>query len=589
MEQVEQETWITAFTQRDDLKKYKDNALGLFALALKFSLDDLDTVAAETITDGSDDKCTDLLYVDNEQGIAVIAQCYFSKTPKDTAPAKKASDLNTAITWILNTSEKNLPSTIKSQAIKLREAIKIGKINSIHAWYVHNCGQSENVKAELSAVEHTLKNSIKANYSNNQSIEINVLEVGQELLATWYAETQSPIVVHNEFIFNCKNGFETKNDKWRVFVTALPAAELHKIYKIHKTALFSANVRDYLGSRATESNINNGIKNTIKENPQNFFVYNNGITALTHNFEYDSELEFDNLKIIGLSIVNGAQTTGALGGLDFVPAESALVPIRFVASADNDLIQNIVRYNNSQNQITASDFRSTDQIQIRLKKEFSFIQNSDYSGGRRGGLGDAIKRRSSLLPSYTVGQALSAFHGDPVQAYNGKTEIWANDTLYAKIFNEKTTAQHIIFAYGLLRAIENMKLSLFARSKSKHTNLMQVEKDQVDFFRRAGSTYVFISALSESLEIICNEAIANKFNLSFGPKTSHKRSEKLWEPIVERTLPIATRMRENLENGISTQTASSAIKDFKTFLGTVYAMDTTHFSKFWGYIKHSKL
>ncbi|GKW02758.1 hypothetical protein PEC301877_15730 [Pectobacterium carotovorum subsp. carotovorum] len=49
-------TWKEAFDSREDLKDYGDNGLALFALALKFGVDDLAAVAAESITDGKDDK-----------------------------------------------------------------------------------------------------------------------------------------------------------------------------------------------------------------------------------------------------------------------------------------------------------------------------------------------------------------------------------------------------------------------------------------------------------------------------------------------------------------------------------------------------
>lgn len=54
-------TWQTALELREDLQQYGDNAIGLFALALRFGLDDIHSVAAESITDGSDDKKCDLI------------------------------------------------------------------------------------------------------------------------------------------------------------------------------------------------------------------------------------------------------------------------------------------------------------------------------------------------------------------------------------------------------------------------------------------------------------------------------------------------------------------------------------------------
>ena len=71
----------------------------------------------------------------------------------------------------------------------------------------------------------------------------------------------------------------------------------------------------------------------------------------------------------------------------------------------------VIRFNNSQNKVTAADFRSTDRVQKRLREEFQAIPGAEYEGGRRGGAQSVIKRRKNLLPSFTVGQALASFHG----------------------------------------------------------------------------------------------------------------------------------------------------------------------------------
>jgi len=61
--------WEEALAVRDDLEPYGDNAVGLFALALHHHIDDLHSVAAESITDGSDDKKCDILHIDPVDGI----------------------------------------------------------------------------------------------------------------------------------------------------------------------------------------------------------------------------------------------------------------------------------------------------------------------------------------------------------------------------------------------------------------------------------------------------------------------------------------------------------------------------------------
>jgi hypothetical protein len=127
----ESPTWLAAFRARTDLASYGDNALGLFALAIRFRIEDLESVAANSITDGSDDKKCDIVYVDKDNGIAVVAQCYMATSPKDAAPSNKASDFNTALSWILQRPLNELPERIRSSAEELRATLKNGHISII--------------------------------------------------------------------------------------------------------------------------------------------------------------------------------------------------------------------------------------------------------------------------------------------------------------------------------------------------------------------------------------------------------------------------------------------------------------------------
>jgi hypothetical protein len=86
--------WKEAFASRTDLNGYGDNALGLFALALRFGIEDLETTATDSITDGSDDKKCDIVHVNTDEEYAVIAQCYMARKEKKSASVNKASDLN---------------------------------------------------------------------------------------------------------------------------------------------------------------------------------------------------------------------------------------------------------------------------------------------------------------------------------------------------------------------------------------------------------------------------------------------------------------------------------------------------------------
>ena len=74
---MNQNSFYHAFNAREDLKTmYGDNALLLYALQLRFDIEDIVAVASEALTDGHNDKKCDLIYVDRESGVAVVAQAY---------------------------------------------------------------------------------------------------------------------------------------------------------------------------------------------------------------------------------------------------------------------------------------------------------------------------------------------------------------------------------------------------------------------------------------------------------------------------------------------------------------------------------
>jgi hypothetical protein len=575
--------WETAFTARTDLNSYGDNALGLFALGLKFNIEDLETIASDSITDGSDDKKCDIVHIDEAENYAVVTQCYFSSKQKASAPANKASDLNTAVSWLLQRPIDDLPERIVSSAKQLRAGIESGDIKRLYVWYVHNLPESSNVAEELKTVEETVKSALEIRFSGKQ-VSVSASEIGRNTIDTWYSETLSPILVNDEFKIDVPHGYEVDGPNWTALVTSVAGKFLHSAYKKYKTKLFSANVRDYLGSRSSDSNINNGIKKTAEKEPDNFWVYNNGLTVLVNGYEYipkEGSSRKNVLRISGMSIVNGAQTTGALASLSKSPNPKLLIPTRFVKTSDSDLIHSIIQFNNSQNKVTASDFRSTDSVQKRLKEQISRIPSAEYEGGRRGGSGDSIARRPNLLPSYTVGQSLAALHGDPVTAYNQKTNIWINDKTYSRYFNEDTTGAHIVFSFSLLRAVEAKKLSLMNKAKSSNSSLTTTEERQLTFFRKRGSNYLLVSAIAGCLETVLGRKIPNLFRLSFGEKVSPKEAQRIWADIVDVTSPLSSQLDEALNDGLkSLERVNSAIEKFQGLVEVTAQANQAKFKAF---------
>jgi len=74
-----EQTFFSEFRVREDLiDTYGDNALMIFALEMKYNIEDIHSVAEEALIDDSDDKETDLIYIDSENSTAIIAQGYHS-------------------------------------------------------------------------------------------------------------------------------------------------------------------------------------------------------------------------------------------------------------------------------------------------------------------------------------------------------------------------------------------------------------------------------------------------------------------------------------------------------------------------------
>lgn len=578
-------SYQTALNARTDLAKYNHNAQLLFALQLRFQIDDIHGVATNALIDDGqvDDKKCDLIYVDRDAGYIIVAQGYVSQNPtKPSAKANKAADLNTGASWLFSRPIEELPECLQIAAKETRSALVENKIRFIQFWYVHNLSESINVSEELKTVENTVISNINTHFKNSEVDEISAIEVGQNTMEEWYQALEAAILVTEEVEIPITGGYPISNSDWEAYVTSIPAEWLYSAFKKYGINLFSANVRGYLGSRKSDSNINHGIKETAEKDPERFWVFNNGITALVHNFKIDESNNKKKLVLQGISIVNGAQTTGAIGSLKTPPDLTTSVQARFVKCNNKDTIKHIIEYNNRQNPVEASDFRSNDPIQRRLVREFDNIPDAAYLGGRRGGDKDAISRPSNVLPSDTVAQSLAAFHQNPGVAYNQKTEIWISDSLYSRYFSEQTCANHIILTYSLLRGIESKKNSLKNIPKD---SLTEADREHLNFLQQRGSILLLTAAIAKCLESFLNQAIPNPFRVHFVENTSPQTAQEYWKPIIEITINFCGQLLPCVEKLNNTQEVNQAIKNFKAFVDASKRSNNEEFQTFAGFIK----
>jgi hypothetical protein len=265
------------------------SGLWLFALSLRFNLDDIQQLLSDCNVDGGDDKKIDAIYIDaDERQTAVIIQSYIATKEKgQQPPSNKASDLNTAVPWLFSQPINKIPVHLRPHIRLLRENLSKGDINRIEFWYVHNLNESDNANQELSAVQRSASSSIRSEFAG-QDVGITTLQVGNTQIEDWYLSRTNSIVIPDVIKLNEIEGYELKQSDWNSFSTYITGGWLKKQYTKYGDKLFSANIRGYLGSRRSDKNINNKIKESCITEPSNFWVYNNARAQRSFNSEWST-------------------------------------------------------------------------------------------------------------------------------------------------------------------------------------------------------------------------------------------------------------------------------------------------------------
>lgn len=162
---------------------------------------------------------------------------------------------------------------------------------------------------------------------------------------------------------------------YKSYLAAVPGKILCDLYLEYGARLLEGNVRSFL---SVKGKVNKSIQSTIKNCPEMFFAYNNGIAATAT--EIDTELTADGLvitRIKDLQIVNGGQTTASIANAiltarkdEVIDLSKLKVPMKISVldhSMSEKIIPKISEYSNSQNKVDASDFFSNHPFHIRME------------------------------------------------------------------------------------------------------------------------------------------------------------------------------------------------------------------------------
>ncbi len=156
------------------------------------------------------------------------------------------------------------------------------------------------------------------------------------------------------------------------YMCAMPGDLLANLYEKLDTELLEGNIRSFLSTKVA---VNSGIRKTIVNEPQKFFVYNNGISATAsevHTIEKNGQIYLSG--IVDFQIVNGGQTTASLYNSrykDKSDLSTIFVPMKLTVvekEKSKEVIPKIAEYANTQNKVNAADFFSNHDFCVKMER-----------------------------------------------------------------------------------------------------------------------------------------------------------------------------------------------------------------------------
>jgi hypothetical protein len=142
--------------------------------------------------------------------------------------------------------------------------------------------------------------------------------------------------------------------------------------------LYEKNIRYFIGSG--RRGVNNAIKQTLSANPKDFFFLNNGITMVGTNVEpkrLRNKGGPRNIQVLGLSVVNGAQTIASAAQFASENPEAdisqAQVMVTIINTGNDKFHKQVTKARNLQNPVDLANFAALDDTQERLRQEIALF------------------------------------------------------------------------------------------------------------------------------------------------------------------------------------------------------------------------
>ena len=166
------------------------------------------------------------------------------------------------------------------------------------------------------------------------------------------------------------------SDKYSVYLAIINGELLAALYDEFRDRLLEKNVRSFL---QVKGGVNKGIRDTLRDEPDMFLAYNNGISVTAESVEIvrDENGKPSIKSIRDMQIVNGGQTTASIfnarndkkidADLSKVFVQMKLSVIQSTETMD-EIVPRISTFANTQNKIQVADFSANDPFHRRVEE-----------------------------------------------------------------------------------------------------------------------------------------------------------------------------------------------------------------------------
>lgn len=363
----------------EKVNKFYSRSLAALAIVMQCGVEY--DIAAQSITDGYHDLGIDAVYNDTAQKKLILVQSKWRKDGLDSISQEEASTFTEGVARVINFDLTGCNAKLSAKQSEITDALRDMNYQ-IEIVYCHTGNQGMNEYA--SRALNSLLNQVNEDDSTEllTFTEIKLQDI-YEYLAN--GQINESIVLNDVLISN----WGSVDAPFKAYYGTIQVSAVGEWYNQYGNQLFAKNIRYYKGS----TEVNQGIKEVLKTQPEKFFYYNNGIKLLckkiTKKLPYSTGNNVGLFALEGVSLVNGAQTTGVIGAVclenpELIESAKVFVQMIDLGDAENDQAVQITKLSNTQNRIDSKDFVALDPQQDRLRMELNLagIQYLYKSGSK---------------------------------------------------------------------------------------------------------------------------------------------------------------------------------------------------------------